>query len=54
MKLQTVLSLIAAVLSLASAMSAQTTQYRNELNGYEFFGSGRLKGLHLLSSPEMM
>jgi len=50
MKLQTVLSLIAAVLSLASAMSAQTTQYRNELNGYEFFGSGRLKGLHLLSS----
>ena len=50
MKLQTVLSLIAAVLSLASAMSAQTTQYPNELNGYEFFGSGKLKGLHLLSS----
>src|SRR5438067_2410345 len=50
MKRQTVLTVIAAVLSLASAMSAQTIQYPNELDGYKFVGSGKLKGLHLLTS----
>jgi hypothetical protein len=50
MKIASVLSIIAAVSSLALAMSAQTTQFPNELDGYQFFGSGKLKGLQLLSS----
>jgi len=50
MKLARFFAVIAFVLSLALVMSAQSIQYPNELEGYKFFGDGKLKGLQLLAS----
>src|SRR5512140_1778331 len=50
MKFAPVLAVVVCVLSLSLAMCPQSNQYPNELDGYKFFGSGRLKGLHLLTS----
>jgi hypothetical protein len=50
MKFSPFLAVIASALSFVLNMSAQTTQFPNELDGYKFFGSGKLAGLHLLAS----
>jgi len=52
MKPAPVLGVITFVLFLVFAVSAQTTQYPNELAGYKFFGNGKLKSLQLLTSTK--
>lgn len=52
MKYQFILIISAFILVFAIDVAAQTTLYPNELAGYKFFGSGRLKGVQLLVSSK--
>lgn len=44
--------IISIFLGRAICISAQANQYPNELKGYDFFGSGKLKDLHLTASSK--
>jgi hypothetical protein len=50
MKLTRGLSAIAFVLMVSGIIAGQQSAYPNELKGYEFFGSGKLSGLRLVTS----
>ena len=52
MKSASILAVITCVLYLVLGMSAQSTQYPNELEGYRFFVGGKLKSLQLLVSTK--
>ena len=47
-----ILATAACVLYLVLGVSAQSSQYPNELEGYRFFGKGKLKNLQLLVSTK--
>ena len=52
MRFAPIFAVIACFLLVDSGVSAQSDQYPNELEGYKFFGRGKLKDLHLLVSTK--
>jgi hypothetical protein len=52
MKSAAIFTICAFLLALAASVSAQENQYPNEIKGYEFFGSGKLKNLKLTVSSK--